>query len=57
MSDAYNKRTRALQTRVDPETYELAQAWAKREGITLAEALRCFVEWAIDDLELKVRRT
>ncbi len=45
---AFDRRTRPLQCRVDLDTRQEVEAFAKREGIWLAEALRQLVEWGLE---------
>ena len=44
---AYDKTTRPLQVRVDPETRREVESYARKEKITIAEALRRFIDWGL----------
>ena len=43
----FDKRTRPLQCRVDSETQAEVLAYARRESLSIAEALRTRIEWGL----------
>lgn len=45
----FNKRT--VGVRLDPETIAQIEALAKRQRVTLSEAVRLLVEWGFESLE------
>lgn len=43
------KRYPAMVVRVSPEMLEQVDRWAIREGVSRSEAIRIFIQWALDD--------
>lgn len=46
----YEKRTRPLQVRVDLETRREVEEYVRKEKITIAEALKRFIDWGLAEV-------
>lgn len=48
---AYERRTRAVEARVSRATYAELQTFAQKSGTTVAEVLRTFIEWGLENAQ------
>lgn len=47
--NARNAKTYAIVARGDREMYQAVVAYANRHGMTIAETLRTFIEWGLEN--------